>query len=52
MANKKEYRILSSIVHNFFKGNYDEILPVHYTRKAPEKGFKISKVMGKKWLQN
>jgi hypothetical protein len=42
-----EYRILSSIVHTFFKGNCEEILPVQHTRKAPEKGFKIRNVMAK-----
>jgi hypothetical protein len=46
------YCILSSIVRTFFKENYDEILFVHFTWKAPEKGFKIGKVMAKKWLQN
>ncbi len=46
------YRILSTIVRTFFKENYDEILPAHFTWKAPEKGFKIGKVMAKKWSQN
>jgi hypothetical protein len=26
----------------FYKGNYDEILPAHYSRKVLEKGFKIN----------
>ncbi len=39
------YRILSSTVPTFFKENYDEILPAHYTWKVPERGFKINWVM-------
>jgi hypothetical protein len=39
------YRILSSMVQTFFEENYDEILPLHYTWKVPEKGFKINWVM-------
>ena len=46
------FSILWSTVSTFFKENCDEILPVHYTWKAPEKGFKIGKVMAKIWLQN
>ncbi len=29
------------------KEKYDELLPAHYTRKEPEKGFKIKWVMHK-----
>jgi hypothetical protein len=36
-----DYRILLSLVRTFFKENYDEILPAHYTWTVPEKGFKI-----------
>jgi hypothetical protein len=37
--------ILLSIVHTFFNENYDVILPVRYSWKVPEKGFKINLVM-------
>jgi hypothetical protein len=40
-----EYCILSSIVNTFFKENYDEILPAHYTWNAVEKGLKMKWVM-------
>ncbi len=33
------YQVLCAL---FYKGNYDEILPVHNTWKVPEKGFKIN----------
>ncbi len=36
---------LSSKVCTFFKENNGEILPAHYTRKVPEKGFKINCLM-------
>jgi hypothetical protein len=39
------YRILSGIVHTFFKESYDEILPAYYAWKVPEKEFKINWVM-------
>jgi hypothetical protein len=45
-SNTLACRILLRIVRTFFKENYDEILPVHYTWKVPEKGFKINCVMG------
>ena len=37
--NTKEHRIFSRIVRTFFKANYVEIFPEHYTWKVPEKGF-------------
>jgi hypothetical protein len=33
------YHILSIKVRTFFKENYDQILPAHYTWKVPEKLF-------------
>ncbi len=39
------YHILSIIVCIIFKENYAKILPVNYTWKVPEKGFKMNWVM-------
>jgi hypothetical protein len=44
-TNSFIYLILSSIVRTFFKENYDEILPAHYTWEVPGLRFKITWLM-------
>jgi hypothetical protein len=46
------YRILTSIVCNFYTKNDAEIFPAHYTWKVVEKGFKMAFLMNKLAMNN
>jgi hypothetical protein len=46
------YRILSTIVHNFYTENDAEIFSAHYIWKVTEKGFKMAFTMNKLAMMN